>query len=552
MGAAPQPGEVLVDLGSGSGVECFMAADAVGPHGRVYGIDMTDEMLDLARASQNDVAAKLGYDNVEFQKGYLEDIPLSDKTADAVISNCVINLSPDKRQTFLEIFRILKPGGRLVVSDIVTDLPIPAIIKNNKRFRGECLGGAMQQEELMAMLRSTGFTGMRLLKRFPYRNEGDVAFYSLTFSIAKPAAMQKKAEMVDVIYRGPFGAVYTEKGTLLLKGGRTTISRQETLNLGDSVFLLDKEGAVTNIDMENSCACRQPATQIIVPANVVAHGQTAGGCCAPAGILPQAPTNSQKQTEQPLTVRISVLPPSEDKGHADRFKSGCLACGSELIYNRYEIETHCYYCGTIKKTNVLCAKNHFICDDCHQQKGVHVIKLICTKTMKQDMFTLLKKIRCHPAIAMHGPEHHAMVPGIILATYRNLGGDIPEETIVAGIDRGSKVPGGVCGLWGSCGAATGVGIAYSLLLNATPLTARARQEAQSVTARVLTRISRITGARCCQRETFIALQEAARLSEEMLPVPLLARDNISCNQFENNRECIRKQCPLFMTPGEKA
>ncbi|MDH3360108.1 MAG: methyltransferase domain-containing protein, partial [Desulfobulbaceae bacterium] len=132
--AALQKGEVLVDLGSGSGIECFMAAAEVGAEGKVYGIDMTDEMLHLARTSQAEVTAKLGYDNIEFRRGFLEEIPLADASADAVISNCVINLSPDKRQTFHEIQRILKPGGRLVVSDIVTDGPIPVRIKNDQRF----------------------------------------------------------------------------------------------------------------------------------------------------------------------------------------------------------------------------------------------------------------------------------------------------------------------------------------------------------------------------------------------------------------------------------
>ncbi len=183
--ATPRPGEVLVDLGSGSGVECFQAAVAVGPKGRVFGIDMTDEMLALANKTRKSVAADLGYDNVEFKKGFLEDIPLTDAAADVVISNCVINLSPDKRRTFHEIFRILKPGGRLVVADVVSDGAIPVAIKNNEQFRGECLGGALAQEDLLAMLRTTGFINTRLLKRLPYRLVRETQFYSLTFSAWK-------------------------------------------------------------------------------------------------------------------------------------------------------------------------------------------------------------------------------------------------------------------------------------------------------------------------------------------------------------------------------
>lgn len=127
--AAPKHNETVVVLGSGSGVECFLAATAVGDKGRVFGIDMTDDMLQLARESKQEVVNNLGYDNVEFRKGFLEDIPLDNDCADVVISNCVINLSPDKRQTYLEIVRILKPGGRMVISDVITDHPVPASIK---------------------------------------------------------------------------------------------------------------------------------------------------------------------------------------------------------------------------------------------------------------------------------------------------------------------------------------------------------------------------------------------------------------------------------------
>ncbi|MCK4838040.1 MAG: methyltransferase domain-containing protein, partial [Desulfobulbaceae bacterium] len=198
-----QPGETVVDLGSGSGVECFLAAEKVGPTGRVFGIDMTEEMLALAKESQTAVSQQLGYNNLEFRHGYLEDIPLEDAAANVVISNCVINLSPDKRRTLHEIFRVLKPGGRLVVSDIVTDQQIPTRVRNNEKLRGECLGGALQQEQLLAMLRAAGFTGAKLIKRFPYRQEEGSQFYSLTFSCLKPAA----SEEVSVIYRGPLEAV---------------------------------------------------------------------------------------------------------------------------------------------------------------------------------------------------------------------------------------------------------------------------------------------------------------------------------------------------------
>lgn len=258
--AVLQPGETVVDLGSGSGVECFLAAEKVGPTGRVFGIDMTEEMLALAQASQKSVAQKLGYNNLEFRHGYLEDIPLEDAGADVVISNCVINLSPDKRRTLHEIFRVLKEGGRLVVSDIVTDQQIPTRVRNNEKLRGECLGGALQQEQLLAMLRGAGFTGAKLLKRFPYRQEEGIQFYSLTFSCLKPEA----SEEVSVIYRGPLEAVMLANGSLLFKGRKSLLSRTVAEQLDDYLFIVGEQGQVTNLTAQDSC-CSQPTASASEP-----------------------------------------------------------------------------------------------------------------------------------------------------------------------------------------------------------------------------------------------------------------------------------------------
>lgn len=285
--AALKAGETVVDLGSGSGVECFIAAEKVGPSGRVVGIDMTPEMLALARESQKEVIRQLGYNNLEFCGGFLEDIPLAAGGADVVLSNCVINLSPDKRRTLHEIFRVLKPGGRLVVSDIVTDQPIPARIRNNEKLRGECLGGAMQQEQLLAMLRATGFAGTRLIKRFPYRQEGGVQFYSLTFSCCKP----KASEQVNVCYRGPFEAVMLANGTLLAKGRKTRLNRAVAAQLGDDLFILGEQGQVLNLAAHDSC-CAKPAPLVV--------GQGAD-CCGQPERLSEAPFGeggSEKTTLQ--------------------------------------------------------------------------------------------------------------------------------------------------------------------------------------------------------------------------------------------------------------
>ncbi|MCZ6540803.1 MAG: methyltransferase domain-containing protein, partial [Nitrospinae bacterium] len=119
------PGEFMVDLGSGGGIDCFIAAKIVGPEGHVIGVDMTEPMLANARKHAELVAQNLGYNNIEFKHGFLEAIPLDDQSADVVTSNCVINLSTDKEEVFREIHRVLKPGGRFVIADIISDRPVP-------------------------------------------------------------------------------------------------------------------------------------------------------------------------------------------------------------------------------------------------------------------------------------------------------------------------------------------------------------------------------------------------------------------------------------------
>lgn len=510
---APQKGETLVDLGSGSGIECFMASASVGKTGKVYGIDMTNEMLRLAAESEEEVADRLGYKNVEFRKGFLEQIPLDNSIADVVISNCVINLSPDKRMTYQEIFRILKPGGRLVVSDIVTDTAIPATLKNNVRYRGECLGGAMQQEELVAMMEAAGFSCIRFIKRFPYRQVENMDFFSLTYEAIRPVVSDE--QLIEVIYRGPYGAVYTESGVFLAKGRRTSIPLQELSLLDDSVFVVDESGAVTNLVMENSCC--SPQTEISGITGNCCESTDAGGCC-------ESPENTNT---------------------AERKAEGCMVCGSELNYFTDAREMVCSYCGLMFPSNACCEQEHFVCDKCHKQNGLEVIKTICSGTEERDLITLLELIRSHPAIPMHGPEHHAMIPGIILACYKNSGGDIKDEAILTGINRGADIPGGVCGFWGACGAAIGAGIAVSTIFAATPLTPSPRQTAQAFSAKILSVISKYRGGRCCQRETWLALNETARLSEEMLSVPMVAKGSLCCSQYLKNKECIRKQCPLW-------
>ena len=147
-----QPGETVLDLGSGGGLDCFLAARQVGESGRVIGVDMTPDMLSKARSN----AERLKVQNVEFREGYLEALPIEDHSVDVVISNCVINLSPDKPQVFREVFRVLRPGGRVAVSDIVTNGVLPEAVQKSMESWGACVAGALDQRDYVRGLRDAG------------------------------------------------------------------------------------------------------------------------------------------------------------------------------------------------------------------------------------------------------------------------------------------------------------------------------------------------------------------------------------------------------------
>lgn len=152
--SALQPGETVLDLGSGGGIDCFLAAKMVGESGRVIGVDMTPEMVALANRNR----AKVGATNVEFRQGQIEALPVEAESVDVIISNCVINLSPDKDQVFREAFRVLKPGGRLQVSDIVWTRPVPQDIKDDMEKWAGCISGALEEADYLAKIRAAGFS----------------------------------------------------------------------------------------------------------------------------------------------------------------------------------------------------------------------------------------------------------------------------------------------------------------------------------------------------------------------------------------------------------
>ena len=163
--ATLKEGEIVLDLGSGGGIDVFLASQRVGPTGKVIGVDMTDEMIKRAEAT----AKKHGYENVEFRLGEIENLPVKDHSVDAVISNCVINLSTDKQKVFQETYRVLKKGGRIMISDIVTEGELPEEIKKNFDAWAGCIAGALEKSEYIETAKKAGFKNLKILSEKAYK-----------------------------------------------------------------------------------------------------------------------------------------------------------------------------------------------------------------------------------------------------------------------------------------------------------------------------------------------------------------------------------------------
>jgi SAM-dependent methyltransferase len=213
-------GETVLDIGSGGGIDCFEASRLVGPSGHVIGIDMTDTMLAIARKHAPIVAANLGYasSNVEFRKGMADAMPVDDGTVDLIISNCVINLAPDKRKVFREMFRVAKPGGRFTISDIVADQPVPQYLVHDAEKWGDCLSGALTLTDYIAGMVGAGFLGIHLIKASPWQAIDGIHFFSVTLTGYKLLESALQSDVRYATLRGPFSRVVDELGTTYLRG----------------------------------------------------------------------------------------------------------------------------------------------------------------------------------------------------------------------------------------------------------------------------------------------------------------------------------------------
>ena len=259
--AALAPGESMVDLGSGAGIDCFIAAKKVGVDGRVYGVDMTDQMLTVARECQPKVADALGYDAVEFRKGYLEEIPVEDAAADVVTSNCVINLSPDKPRVLREIWRVLKDHGRTVIADIVSDSEVPPHMRADGQLWGECISGALTEEAFLSALERAGFYGVSILKKSFWREVEGCKFFSVTvrgYKFEKKAGCQYVGQ--HAIYLGPQKAVVDEEGHLFPRGTPVEVCTDTASKLSNppyagSFVIVDSPSGTRDFTGDGDNAC---------------------------------------------------------------------------------------------------------------------------------------------------------------------------------------------------------------------------------------------------------------------------------------------------------
>jgi ubiquinone/menaquinone biosynthesis C-methylase UbiE len=299
-----QSGDTVLDLGSGGGKICYMAAQLVGPRGRVIGIDMNDEMLALARKYQSAMAARLGGDRVAFLKGKIQDLALDiramqdwlaqhpvhseadrlrlrqheevqkatrplvrDGSVDLVISNCVLNLVADseKQQMVSEVFRVLKPGGRVAISDIISDRPVPADMKQDPELWSGCLSGAFHEVEMPAMFAAAGFGAVTYDQWDvqPWRVINGITFRSVTLTAVRPAPADDKAACYELVYRGPFASVTDETGRCYRRGERVFVTAERRRLLTGPAYggaFIDQ----TSADEQAACCPTESA---------------GGGCC---------------------------------------------------------------------------------------------------------------------------------------------------------------------------------------------------------------------------------------------------------------------------------
>ena len=235
----------------------------------------------------------------------------------------------------------------------------------------------------------------------------------------------------------------------------------------------------------------------------------------------------------------------ERKTEPKQFGENCAVCGKELVYFRDSRLMECCLCHKQLLSNCACREGHFVCDACHRNHTDAVFFPYLLQSRERDPLRLFEAVIDLDGVHLHGPEHHMIVPCVLLTAYHNCGGELDlAEALTEAIRRGKQVPGGTCGYWGVCGAAAGAGIYASILLGSTPLNKAAWPTPQRLAARCLARNAEIGGPRCCKRTCRTAILAAAEFTKESLGVDMPCRP-VKCRHSERNKECIRHDCPYY-------
>jgi len=233
------------------------------------------------------------------------------------------------------------------------------------------------------------------------------------------------------------------------------------------------------------------------------------------------------------------------------FNSGCILCGKKLIYFEKEKKLQCQFCKNEFMANASCEDGHFICDQCHMEKGYEIITDLALSSEEHSPLNLALKMMKNPFINIHGPEHHYLVPACLLSAYKNTVKDFDlQEGLLKARQRAEKVPGGICGFWGSCGAGIGTGIFISIITEATPLSYEPWGKANYMTSLSLNAIARNGGPRCCKRNSFLSLIEAVNYLKESFGIDFNREESIKCPFFMKNKECRKEECTFY--PYHKA
>lgn len=231
-------------------------------------------------------------------------------------------------------------------------------------------------------------------------------------------------------------------------------------------------------------------------------------------------------------------------------KGACLVCGKPLIYFDKPKSMECEYCHNTFESYASCEDGHFICDNCHAEKGIDAVIKICLDSDSKNPIEILQKIMDSPYIYMHGPEHHIMVGAVLLTAYKNSGGDIDlKDALLEMKSRGSKYPGGSCGYWGCCGAAVSTGMFFSIITKTTPLSAKTWGQGNLITSEALKAIGEIGGPRCCKRNSFTAIISAVEFVKKHLGIEMELPDKIICSHYAKNKQCLGKKCPYNKNKG---